>query len=220
MAKLIKIHSSIQEHEARLVNGMQNNNRKVQNELYNYCSDYFWNNYKGVFFAEEEAATEIFQNSFIAFWENIERKKIYEEDGVIKGNNNKPINGSIRTYFMGIAKLKYLEWVRENPFNSDPDDEERKKIKKEGINPHSNLEMIYGSGDSVIIEIIADVLSRMSPRCNEILTKFYYEEKDLDSILHEMPSIESKNALKTKKYKCIENMRKTVSEIYQQYLNS
>ena len=88
--------------EARLVAGMADKRRRTQYELYAYCSDYFWDNYRGVFFAEENAAAEILQNTFIAFWENIERKKIYVEDGIVMGKDNKPLNGSILTYFMSI----------------------------------------------------------------------------------------------------------------------
>ena len=58
----------------------------------------------------------------------------------------------------------------------------------------------------------------MPERCYEILTKFYYEEKDLDSILKEIPSIESKNALKTKKHKCMENLREGARETYERFL--
>ena len=91
-----------QEKEARLVAGMYDKNRKIQSELYAYCSRYFWANYRGVFFADEESATEIFQNTFIAMWENIERRKIYVSDGRVMGKNNEPLNGSILTYLWGL----------------------------------------------------------------------------------------------------------------------
>ena len=122
-----------QEKEARLVAGMYDKNRKIQSELYAYCSRYFWANYRGVFFADEESATEIFQNTFIAMWENIERRKIYVSDGRVMGKNNEPLSGSILTYFMGIARIKYLEWVRENPTCADPETEMGRKIKEEGF---------------------------------------------------------------------------------------
>ena len=84
--------------EARLVAGMFNRNKKAQSELYAYCSKYFWANYRGVFFANEETATEIFQNTFIAFWENIERRKIYASEDRVMGKNDEPLSGSILTY--------------------------------------------------------------------------------------------------------------------------
>lgn len=220
MAKTIQMRTSQQEKEARLVAGMYDKNKKIQSELYVYCSRYFWANYRGVFFADEEAATEIFQNTFIAMWENIERRKIYVRDGRVMGKNNEPLNCSILTYFMGIARIKYLEWVREHPTYADPETEMGRKIKEEGFDAQQYINMLYDSEDNKMLDIIADVISHMSERCCEILSKFYYEEKDLDTILFEIPTIGSKNALKTKKHKCMESLRTSAKNIYCNYLNS
>lgn len=220
MAKTIQMRTSQQEKEARLVAGMYDKNRKIQSELYAYCSKYFWANYRGVFFADEESATEIFQNTFIAMWENIERKKIYVSDGRVMGKNSEPLSCSILTYFMGIARIKYLEWVREHPTYADPETEMRRKIKEEGLEALQYINMLYDSEDNKMLDIIADVISHMSERCCEILSKFYYEEKDLDTILLEIPTIDSKNALKTKKYKCMESLRTSARNIYLNYLGS
>lgn len=220
MAKTIQMRTSQQEKEARLVAGMYDKNRKIQSELYAYCSKYFWANYRGVFFADEESATEIFQNTFIAMWENIERKKIYVSDGRVMGKNSEPLSCSILTYFMGIARIKYLEWVREHPTYADPETEMRRKIKEEGFEALQYINMLYDSEDNKMLDIIADVISHMSERCCEILSKFYYEEKDLDTILLEILTIDSKNALKTKKYKCMESLRTSARNIYLNYLGS
>ena len=220
MAKTKQMSASQQEKEARLVAGVYDKNRKIQSELYAYCSKYFWTNYRGVFFADEESATEIFQNTFIAMWENIERRKIYVSDGRVMGKNNEHLSSSILTYFMGIARIKYLEWVREHPAYTDPETEMGRKIKEEGFDAKQYINMLYDTEDNKMLDIIADVISRMSERCCEILSKFYYEEKDLDTILLEIPTIDSKNALKTKKHKCMESLRTSARNIYHNYLNS
>ena len=220
MAKTIQFRTPIQENEARLVAGMADKRRRTQYELYAYCSDYFWDNYRGVFFAEENAAAEILQNTFIAFWENIERKKIYVEDGIVMGKDNKPLNGSILTYFMSIARNKYLEYGREHPVYADPETELGRLLRAEGFDPNDYIDMLYDSGENLMLDIIADVISHMSPRCGEILTKFYYEEKKLETILKEMPTIESYDALKTKKNKCMNTLRKSARDIYKRKLNS
>lgn len=220
MAKTIKFRAPIQENEARLVAGMADKRRRTQYELYAYCSDYFWDNYRGVFFAEENAAAEILQNTFIALWENIERKKIYVEDGIVMGKDNKPLNGSILTYFMSIARNKYLEYGREHPVYADPETELGRLLRAEGFDPNEYIDMLYDSGENLMLDIIADVISHMSTRCNQILTKFYYEEKKLETILKEMPTIESYDALKTKKNKCMNSLRKSAREIYKRKLNS
>lgn len=220
MAKIIKFQTPIQEKEARLVAGMTEKKQRTQYELYAYCSDYFWDNYRGVFFADEKTAAEILQNSFIAFWENIEKRKIYAEDGIVKGKNNKSLNGSILTYFMGIARNKYLEYAREHPIYADPETELGRLLREEGFNPDEYIDILYDSDENMMLEIIADVISHMSPGCSQILTKFYYEEKKLEAILKEMPTIESYNALKTKKNKCLNTLRESARKIYKEMINS
>lgn len=219
MAKIVQFSTPTQQKEARLVEGMADKRGRTQYELYAYCADYFWQNYRGVFFAAADTAAEILQNTFIAFWENIERRKIYVVDGVVMGKGNVPLNGSILTYFMGIARYKYLEWGREHPVYADPETEMGRKIKKEGVDLKEYMDLLYDSGENMMIDIIADVISNMSPRCSEILTKFYYEEKKLEVILNEIPTIESKDALKTKKHKCMEALRKSAREIHKRMLN-
>ena len=220
MAKTIQFRALIQEKEARLVAGMADKRRHTQYELYAYCSDYFWDNYRGVFFADEKAAAEILQNTFIAFWENIERRKIYVKDGIVMGKGQKPLNGSILTYFMSVARNKYLEYGREHPIYADPETELGRLLRTGGFDPSEYIDMLYDSGENMMLDIIADVISHMSTRCNQILTKFYYEEKKLENILKEMPTIESYDALKTKKNKCMNTLRKSAREIYKSKLNS
>lgn len=220
MAKTIQFRAPIQENEARLVAGVADKRRRTEGELYAYCADYFWDNYRGVFFADEDTASEILQNAFIAFWENIERRKIYVEDGIVMGKDKMPLKGSILTYFMSIARIKYLEYGREHPVYTDPETELGRLLRAEGFDPDVYVDMLYDPVENTMIDIIADVLSHMSPRCNQILTKFYYEEKKLETILKEMPTIESYDALKTKKNKCLNTLRKSAREIYKRILNS
>lgn len=220
MAKTIQFRTPLQKKEAYLVEGMADTKRRTQYELYAYCSDYFWDNYRGVFFADEKAAAEILQNTFIALWENIERRKIYVEDNIVMGKDNKPLSGSILTYFMSIARNKYMEYGREHPVYADLETELGRLIRGKGFNPNEYIDMLYDSGENMMLEIIADIISHMSQRCSQILTKFYYEEKKLDIILKEMPTIESYDALKTKKNKCLKALRDSAREIYHRKLNS
>lgn len=216
MAKVIQLETQ-QQKEARLIAGMHDGNQLAQYELYAYCADYYYEKYRGVFYAPKEVVEEILQNSFIKLWENIEYGKIYAKENVIKCNG-KPFSGSIRTYFMGIAKLKYLEWFREHPSFADPETEIGKKVRANGFDEREYIKMLYDKSENIQLEIIADLIPKMSKRCYEILSKYYYEEKDLDRILEEIPSIESKNSLKTKKHKCMENLREVANETYRRYL--
>ena len=220
MAKTILFRTRQQEEEARLVEGMADRRRRTQYELYAYCADYFWNNYRGVFFADDQVAAEILQNAFIAFWENIERRSIYVEDGIVMGKDNKPLSSSILTYFMGIARYKYLEYVKGNIFCHNPESESERMTREEGIDPNKYIDNVYDPDESEIGEIVADIISQMSPQCNRILTKFYYEEQKLEAILEDMPTIASYDALKTKKNRCLKTLRESATEIHQRKLNA
>ena len=219
MAMVLRLGTD-RDHEASLVAGMVAGDKRAQYELYNYCSEYYYAKYRGIFTAPEEVVDEIFQNSFIKLWEHIESRRIYSEDGVIKGRDSQPLTGSLRSYFMSISRFKFQEWNRENPKHSNAECEHSKKIRSEGFDEREYLDMVYGTSSNVQLEIVADIIATMPERCYEILTKFYYEEKNLDRILEELPSIESKNALKTKKHKCMENLRDVAKETYSRFLKN
>ena len=218
MTKLIKFETK-QQKEARLVAGMYDKGRLTQYELYSYCRDYYKRKQRGVFYAPDHVVDEILVDSFEILWCKIEYRSIYVEDNVLKGKNGLPLSGSLLTYFMSIAKLKYLEWVHEHPSYVDPDTEAGKEIRERGFDEGEYMDLLYDDSENVQLAIIADIIKHMSQRCYEILTKYYYEEKDLDKILSEIPSIKSKNALKTKKHKCMENLRVSARETYNRYLN-
>ena len=199
--------------DAVYVDGVFKRNPKMEHALYKHCKRYFDDNYRGVFFIGNEYKDEIFQNAFIKLWENIINKKIYVKDGEVRGKSGEPLSGKLTTYFMGIAKLKYLEWSREYLHDERP---------KQMLNPEIEYfkDFLYDDESQIMIDIISDCISHMSKRCNQILTLFYYEEKSLEDIIIELPSFQSKNALKTAKYKCMETLRKSANDIYGKYLNT
>lgn len=187
----------------------------MERALHYHCKRYFDENYKGVFFVGNEHKNEIFQEAFITLWEKIKNKKIYVENGELRGKNGDAFSGKLTTYFMSIARLKYLEWARENQHQYTEEERLRRKQEMERFKT-----LLYDSDDEMMQEIIADCISKMSKQCNQILTMFYYEEKTLDDIMVELRTFESKNALKTRKYKCMEELRKSAKSIYRRYLNS
>ena len=155
------------------VEGVSRHDREMERALYEHCKRYFDDNYRGVFFISNEVQKmEVFQNAFITLWENIERGKIRVEDGVLKGKDGKLFTSSLTTYFMGIAKLKYLEWAREH---SRTDREEEGQSR--GMDLDAYRDLLYDDGKEAMLTIIADCISRMSERCNQIISMFYYEEK-------------------------------------------
>lgn len=94
------------------VEGVYRNDPKMGYELHSLCKDYYKRNFIGVFNIDDESAKDIFQDSMVVLIINIMTRKIYVEDGVLKGNKGEPFKSSLTTYFMGIAKNKFFEWQR------------------------------------------------------------------------------------------------------------
>lgn len=199
------------------VEGVFRRDPMMERALHYHCKRYFDENFRGVFFIGNEIKDEIFQEAFITLWEKIMNKSIYVENGELKGKDGNAFSGKLTTFFMSIARLKYLEIAREKrrPFVEKED----KWWSKESDSKLFQT-VLYDSDDETMLEIIADCISKMSKQCNQILTMFYYEKKTLDDIMMELITFESKNALKTRKYKCMENLRKSAKSIYRRYLNS
>lgn len=203
------------------VEGVANHDRRMAFDLESHCRTYFNDHYMGVFFCGEDKRNRIFQDAFIKLWENIENGKLHVEDGVLLGANDKPFTSTLTTYLMSIARLKYLEYTRTNRHEGEINDEEKKgHIHKGEGGAYGVMNLLYDKSTIIMEDIIADCIAVMSERCNQILTKFYYEKKGLDVIMSEIPSFSNKNALKTMKYKCTETLRANAQAMYKRYLNS
>lgn len=191
--------------DAELVEGMRAGKPALQSALYDTLHHYFTQHFRSLFFASDTDSRrdEIFQNAFITLWEHIESQRLTVNDGQLAGRDGQPLKASLTTYFMSIARFKYLEGARE-PSDAD---------LNEAITAYDEQDE-----DNAQTEILSDLVATMPRRCYEILTKFYYEAKTLDVILQEIPSIRSKDALKTKKYKCMETLRNSARDLYRQYL--
>lgn len=196
--------------DAVYVEGVYRRDPVMERALHYHCKHYFDKNYRSVFFVGSEYKDEIFHEAFITLWENIVNHKIYVEDGILKGRDGREFSGQLTTYFMSIARLKYLEWARQHSRIESIDSKEERCPKEQESSDDDAIRKMQ--------EIVASCIAHMSERCSQILTLFYYKKRTLDDIMTELPSFQSKDALKTAKYKCIETLRKNANEIYRQHL--
>ena len=102
-------------------------------------------------------------------------------------------------YFMRIVKNLYLEETRKK----------NKFIHIEDNFDHVDFEacsdyMSWEEDDDVKrARIVRNCLQSLTTACLDILTKFYYENKSLETILEEREQNSSYDGLKTRKWKCM-----------------
>ncbi|MFT0504456.1 RNA polymerase sigma factor [Bacteroides thetaiotaomicron] len=61
-------------------------------------------------------------------------------------------------------------------------------------------------------KIVAECVKSLPDSCYKIISLFYYEQKNYDEIMEISDNYTSKDALKTRKYKCMEQLQKRIEE--------
>lgn len=200
--------------DAEYVEGLQERKHDKEESLYHHCKKYFEENYKSVVFVDlkEELKREVYQESFIALWENIVSKKLYVEDGVLKGKDGKPFSGKLTTYFMSIVRYKYYEITNHGKQDGS--------VSLEDAGVQGLIKELFLTDEEdeseTKLAIISDCLSHMQEHCRQILSLFYYELKSLEEIVKGLHYINT-DSLKNAKCRCVKSLRECSNAIYERY---
>ena len=202
--------------DAEFVEGLRSHTPVITRSLDYQLKKYFDTNCRSVFFVDLtlDDKKDIFQESFLTFWENILAGKLYVERGQLFGKGGKPFKSKLTTYFMSIAKFKYYEWVRKNSSTTN--------VNVEDVGLKELFLEIYQEEEPDETEtklgIISDCISHMQEHCRQILTLFYYEMKTLDEILKQLHYI-NKDSLKNAKCRCVNSLQDCSNSIYKSLTN-
>ena len=198
--------------DKELVVGIQNGDKGMSNALFKHCWRYYKERSPMMFYVDEMTRDDIFQDTLVVLWMQIEQGVILVQDDALcfrnKAGKVLPMVSNLRTYFMGIAKNKHREYQRT----------ERKMAL---LADHELPERAEDAETDDMMEtqttIINNCIARMPHRCQQILTMFYYEELALDDILLRLEGMGSKDALKTRKNKCMNTLKESARELVNRY---
>lgn len=197
--------------DIQIVEAYQTGDKKIQQFWYDKCRSQFGkgtSNYGGLTDYDRD---DLFQDSFIILWEKMESHQIYILEGTIhvstkKGDSEIP---DMLGYFMRIVKNKYLEMFHSGKYIMPLND----------VVTSSNEDFfaeLYWDEDQDVEKdrIVSQSLLSLPKSCLEILTMFYYEKKSLEQILEERPENNSYDGLKSRKSKCMTNLKKRIIESF------
>ncbi len=197
--------------DIQIVDAYQNGDKKIQQFWYDKCRSQFGkgtSNYGGLTDYDRD---DLFQDSFIIFWEKMESHQIYIHEGMVHVTSKKgdSIIPDMLGYFMRIVKNKYLEMFHSGKY----------VIPINEVVTSSNddfFEELYWDEDPDVEKdrIVSQCLLSLPKSCLEILTMFYYEKKSLEQILKERPENNSYDGLKSRKSKCMTNLKKRITELF------
>ncbi len=194
-----------------IVCAYQVTDKRIQQFWYDKCKDQFGKGTSNYLYLTDYDKDDLFENSFIILWEKMETRQIYVADGNVhviskKGDNILP---DLIGYFMRIVKNKYLEMLRSGKFAVSINEVITSSDK-------DIIDELYWDEDPEVEKdrIVSKCLLSLPKSCVEILTKLLYENKTLEQILEERDENTSYDGLKTRKSKCMNNLKKKISESF------
>lgn len=197
--------------DIQIVEAYRTGDKKIQQFWYDKCRSQFGkgtSNYGGLTDYDRD---DLFQDSFIILWEKMESRQIYLLDGIVHVTSKKgdSIIPDMLGYFMRIVKNKYLEMFHGGKYVIP--------INEVVTSSNDNFfEELYWDEDPDVEKdrIVSQCLLSLPKSCLEILTMFYYEKKSLEQILGERPENSSYDGLKSRKSKCMTNLKKRITESF------
>lgn len=192
-------------------------NRRVIESFYNKCRKYFMESYSSVF-VKESIKEDIFQQSFVKLWTEIETGKIFVDNcygisRIDRRGNARQLTCSLTTFLIDIAKNDYRDWLRNDRLTLEDDFESFAHM-----NEIATAVVFETSDDSIMEQIVTQCMLELPNRCKEILTMYYYQGLSLDQILARRGENTSKDGLKTGKYKCMEMLKGKAKQMYSSYM--
>lgn len=173
----------------RLKEDQNNQLRHIYKEYRSECTVWITKNHR----IDEDEAIELFQNAVIILYDNAIQNKIKEG------------NASLKSYLFSIVKNKAFELMRKKKKTTHAksfdfcselmlEDEEREaKLLKEERYKMLDIGLI-----------------KLGDPCKTLLQLFYYSRMRLDEI-QQIMGYETKDSVKTAKYKCIKRLKKLVA---------
>lgn len=203
--------------DAEYVRLIQDKHDKAMEEFYHLAKGYFKNSYHSVF-SRMDLMDDIFHQSFVKLWTEIETGKIFvsENEELFRYDRNgniRKLTCSLNTFLIDIAKNDYRSWLRNDRLTLEDDFESFAHMKEV-------TSVVWGdeSVETLREQIVNSCVLELPPRCKEILTMFYYQGMTLDEIIIARGEKNiSKNGLKTSKYKCMESLKAKVRDTFSRY---
>lgn len=141
--------------------------------------------------AGKEDAMDIFQDALIAFYRNVQNKKI-------SGDSIK-----IKNYLYAISRNLWLNRLRKQP----------KRFLEEVPSISESPESIYieNENSDEMKKNLELALSKMSERCQKLISDYYLDQKSNEEIAREL-GFKNANSSRVMKHRCLRQLREIFRE--------
>jgi len=162
-------------------------------DLYNEYKNPFFLFIKGKVTAlDNENIQDLYQEAWYAVYKNIKDGKLLE------------LTSTLKTYLFQIGRNQALSLIKR--LESRGGDKEI--VDEVWEDDTHDIEDQHTKRSNILRQAIGE----LTETCRNIMKLFYFEDKKLDEIVYLLDDFSSKDALKTKKYKCMKRLEKLVKD--------
>ena len=134
-----------------------------------------------------EEAKDIYQEAFIAVWQNIKAGRFVSHNG-----------SSLEAYLFQIAKYKWYDHLKA-----------AKKMSAVPVEDDSFIEAVYNNEEESYIEKVQQHFKNLGEPCRQVLTLFYFMKQNMAEIAATFSWTEA--TAKNNKYRCLQRLRNMVA---------
>ena len=134
-----------------------------------------------------EEAKDIYQEAFIAVWQNIKAGRFKAQNG-----------SSLEAYLFQIVKYKWYDYLKVN-----------RKMSLLPVEDTGFIEAPYNEEEQHYIEKVEQHFKNLGEPCREVLTLFYFMKKNMQQIAACFSWTEA--TAKNNKYRCLQRLRNLVT---------
>lgn len=154
-------------------------NERAIKQLYDMYRDMFIRYFTKTYSIQEADAAEIYQESFLAMYQNVVNGKVTT------------ITSSLKTYLFRIGKHKTYNRFRD---------------AKPTIELHSSMPDTDSEDGELIQEVVYEVVFAMENPCSRLLSLFYWERKNMKEIAGIM-NYKNEQVAKNRKSSCMKKLK-------------
>jgi len=178
--------------DQNLIEQLKLKNLKTLDQVYlSYKEEFFF--FAGKFSIPEEDVLDVYQDTIISFYDNIQTGKLQR------------LTCSLKSYLFAIGKFKMYRKRERNSlvFNDD-------------LIIHSSqaVETFEVELDKEREKVLKEAFGRLGNKCKKVLELFYYEGLTLDEIQEHL-GYSSKDVLKSQKSRCLKQLKEFVTKRYE-----
>ena len=140
---------------------------------------------------DHEVVLDVYQDSIIALFENIQKGKLTT------------LSSSLKTYLFSIGKFKLYKINKEEARFAN-------ESSVFGDDYSEEVDVFVQDINSERMVLVEKALDKLGKKCRELLNLFYYRGFDLEEIKNEM-GLENKNTAKSQKSRCLNQLKKLIN---------